>query len=67
MKTNISAEALEKILQSVWCITCVEPTVMKNYSVRPVENEFILDGQCARCGGFVSRVVEMPGIVDGDG
>jgi len=58
MKIDIPPEALEKIIQSVWCTSCSKASVMENYSYRPVENGIILDGQCSMCGGFVFRVIE---------
>ncbi len=59
MEINIPPEDIEKIVQSVWCTTCVKPTIMKNYSAKAVHNGIILEGQCSRCQGFVSRFVEV--------
>ena len=59
MEINIPPENLKKIIRSVWCTSCVKPTIMKNYSAKAAHNGIILDGQCSVCSDFVSRFVEV--------
>ena len=50
--------AKEKILQAVWCGTCLAGTPMQLREGRMKERDLILEGICRKCGAEVTRLIE---------
>jgi hypothetical protein len=47
-----------RILNNVWCVTCMKSSSMGNVSGRIEKGVLTLTGICTRCGGVVARIVE---------
>jgi hypothetical protein len=47
-----------RILNNVWCVSCMKNTSMGEAIGRIEKGQLSLKGVCTRCGGLVARVVE---------
>ncbi len=47
-----------RILNSVWCVQCMQGTSMGNVTGRIENGMLTLTGVCTRCGGVVARLME---------
>ena len=54
---TISKSNQQKLLANVLCGKCAITTIV-DYSIENSQNDIVLRGKCAKCGGNVARVVE---------
>ncbi|PIE80395.1 MAG: hypothetical protein CSA11_07955 [Chloroflexi bacterium] len=47
-----------KIISTVWCPHCGDATTIVNFKGNIKQGDLLLRGECIRCGGFVTRLIE---------
>lgn len=55
---KIPDEFKEKVLNNVFCVKCLGPIRIKNYTGKIVQGDLILNGECSVCGHNVARLIE---------
>ncbi|TQS75029.1 hypothetical protein DX933_09745 [Ornithinibacillus gellani] len=56
---DIPESLREKIIQNVFCRSCLDETTIVDYEIEPSgKNDVILNGSCKKCGHPVRRYVE---------
>jgi len=56
----VPAKQRLRILNNVWCVTCMKTTSMGEVVGKVEKGELALKGICTRCGGVVARRVASP-------
>ena len=55
---KVPSWAQRKILESVWCVNCLQGVPMELGKGRMEDDSLILEGICKRCGNKVVRLIE---------
>ena len=54
----IPTSAKGTLINKVWCPSCFTATVMVDFNGYIENEDLVLHGRCAICGGSVARVIE---------
>jgi|GEM_PF-561988 len=55
---NIQDKHKKFILESVYCVKCMDVTTIKDYTFHPEDGCLVIRGKCSKCGHEVARVLE---------
>lgn len=55
---KIPNEVRVKLLNNVWCGTCVGVSGIRLTAMAVEKGDLVLNGDCVKCGGQVARLIE---------
>lgn len=55
---SIPKEMRSKLERNVFCATCLDVVQIINYTVKEIDEQVVLHGDCKKCGDPVARVID---------